>query len=69
MYSGAAVATAVALTTAVLTYLDKIYVYRDASAILIVSTVAVAATWLLGLIVSRKIFSDIRLQQRSGASV
>ncbi len=65
-YAGAAIGMAIAIVTAVLAYFNKIYVYENAIAPLIIAAVGVALICVLAIIVSRKIFEDVRLRQGNG---
>ena len=65
-YAVAAASIVLALVTAVMTYFEKVYVYEDAIPLLIITSVAVAATCALCIVVSRKIFAETRLEQKKG---
>ena len=66
MYAGGALGAVMALSTALLTYFDKLHVYKDAVPLLIIISAAIAATCLLGIIVSRKIFMETKIEQKKG---
>ena len=66
MYTGGALGAIMALSTALLTYFDKLHVCNDAVPLLIIMSVAIAATCLLGIIVSRKIFIETKIEQKKG---